>query len=304
MVRLIPSCLLAELLCDWTVPAHPTLSVRWLVKDEPLSTNLSQHVRCLSNSILTSFLSMVQHRHHRSCCCCSSCLQELCQKIMAGTFNTPDWLSPGARDLLGRMLTVDPEARITIAEAAQHPWTRSSGILWELPSTHCYSLPSSTQGGTTAADRSSIRSSNSSSDSARPLSGGGIPSASGNGDGVEAQSSILEELEGHGYSRPAVVRYLAASECNYITASYYLLAEAKAEAAQKLLPAKPWPFQPVAISSRGSSSSRSRAASSGNATTAAAGAAAAARPASGAGRPPIGVATGYSRPATAVAVSS
>lgn len=235
---------------------------------------------------------------------------------MAGTFNTPDWLSPGARDLLGRMLTVDPEARITVAEAVQHPWTRSSGILWELPATHCYSLPSSTHGGNTntnatTTERSSIRSSNSSSDAAatttRPLSSSNGGSGEG---GVEAQASILEELEGHGYSRSAVVRYLAASECNYITASYYLLAEARAEAAQKLLPAKPWPFQPVAISSRGSGSSRSRAASSGSAAAGAAAAAgsaaaaAAARPASGSGQPPSGATTGYSRPATAVAVSS
>lgn len=217
---------------------------------------------------------------------------------MAGTFNTPDWLSPGARDLLGRMLTVDPEARITLADAIQHPWTRSSGIVWELPSTHCYSLPSR-HGGC-----SSIRSSNSSGDGEQQ--GSAVPSIPT--EGIEAQASILEELEGHGYSRPAVVRYLAASECNYITASYYLLAEARQEAAQKALPQKPWPFQPVAVSSRSSGSSRSRAANSSAAGTA--------RPASGTGvatgtsRPasgvPAGAGGGYvsSRPATAVAVTS
>jgi hypothetical protein len=104
------------------------------------------------------------------------------------------------------------------------------------------------------------------------------------------------------------VRYLAASECNYITASYYLLAEARQEAAQKLLPAKAWPFQPVAVSSRSSGSSRSRAASS---------SAAGARPASGVAAPsggsraPSGVPAaaagagyGTTGPATAVAVSS
>jgi hypothetical protein len=71
---------------------------------------------------------------------------------------------------------------------------------------------------------------------------------------VAADPAILTELESHGYARAATLRYLAAGEANYVTASYYLLAEAKAEAARKLLPAKPWPFQPVVHSSRSSSS--------------------------------------------------
>jgi len=245
-------------------------------------------------------------------CCCA--VQELCQKIMAGTFNTPDWLSPGARDLLGRMLTVDPEARITLADAAQHPWTRGTGLLWEMPSSHCYILP---MVQATGSSSSSFRSSSSSDGPQHQHGGSGSQgsriSAGGDQEGqVAAQASILEELEGHGYTRAAVVRYLAAGETNYITASYYLLSEARQEAAQKLLPQKPWPFQPVVVN-RSSGSSRSRAASS------AAGAAAPPRPASGAGanssRPASGTAaaagtaaagaySSSSRPATAVAVSS
>jgi hypothetical protein len=73
---------------------------------------------------------------------------------------------------------------------------------------------------------------------------------------VAADPAILTELESHGYPRAATLRYLAAGEANYMTASYYLLAEAKAEAARKLLPAKPWPFQPVVVHSSRSSSSR------------------------------------------------
>lgn len=244
---------------------------------------------------------------------------------MAGTFNTPDWLSPGARDLLGRMLTVDPEARITLADAAQHPWTRSSGIVWELPTTHCYSLPSSRHASGASGASASTRSSASSSGEAGGPADGAVHTAHGQGQGqasssggnsvegsIEAQASILEELEGHGYSRPAVLRYLAAAECNYITASYYLLAEARQEAAHKALPAKPWPFQPVAISSRSSgSSSRSRAASSeaaGSGRPPSGVGAAAASAQGGAPRPPSGVAAAAasvpSRPATAVVVAS
>jgi serine/threonine protein kinase len=29
-------------------------------------------------------------------------------------YNAPDWLSSGAKDLLSRMLTLDPEQRITL----------------------------------------------------------------------------------------------------------------------------------------------------------------------------------------------
>jgi serine/threonine protein kinase len=59
---------------------------------------------------------------------------------MAGTYNAPDWMSPAAKDLLSRMLTVDPERRATLAEVAAHPWTRGSGPQWELPLFNCFSL--------------------------------------------------------------------------------------------------------------------------------------------------------------------
>lgn len=73
---------------------------------------------------------------------------------MAGTFNAPDWLSPAAKDLLSRMLTVDPDRRITLAEIAAHPWTRGSGPAWEMPTVNCYAAPAVTQAanGAGAAD--------------------------------------------------------------------------------------------------------------------------------------------------------
>lgn len=74
-----------------------------------------------------------------------------------------------------------------------------------------------------------------------------------------ADEALLAELESHGYPRGMTLQLLTASECNYVTASYFLLAEGKAEAARKLLPQKPWPFPAVHVS-RSSSSSSSRAA--------------------------------------------
>lgn len=50
----------------------------------------------------------------------------LFMKINKGMFTLPDHLSDGARDLLKRMLVVDPVKRITIAEIRQLPWFYTS----------------------------------------------------------------------------------------------------------------------------------------------------------------------------------
>jgi serine/threonine protein kinase len=45
--------------------------------------------------------------------------QELCRKIVRGQFTCPDFLSESCIYLLQRMLTVDPDRRITFAEVMQ-----------------------------------------------------------------------------------------------------------------------------------------------------------------------------------------
>jgi hypothetical protein len=75
---------------------------------------------------------------------------------------------------------------------------------------------------------------------------------------IAADEGILTELESHSYPRAMVLKLLAANECNYVTASYFLSAEGKAEAARKLLPQKPWPFPSVVIPGRGSSRASSQ----------------------------------------------
>ena len=49
-------------------------------------------------------------------------IRKLLQKVKAGTFSFPRWFAPDIRDLISRMLTVDPDARITIAEIKAHAW--------------------------------------------------------------------------------------------------------------------------------------------------------------------------------------
>ncbi|KAF5186930.1 Serine/threonine protein kinase OSK1 [Thalictrum thalictroides] len=46
----------------------------------------------------------------------------LFKKIQAGNYTLPTFLSPGARDLISRIIVVDPMKRITIPEIQQHPW--------------------------------------------------------------------------------------------------------------------------------------------------------------------------------------
>lgn len=49
-------------------------------------------------------------------------IPNLFKKIKGGIYTLPSHLSPGARDLIPRMLIVDPIKRITIPEIRLHPW--------------------------------------------------------------------------------------------------------------------------------------------------------------------------------------
>lgn len=49
-------------------------------------------------------------------------IPNLFKKIKGGIYTLPSYVSPGARDLISRMLLVDPLKRITMAEIRNHPW--------------------------------------------------------------------------------------------------------------------------------------------------------------------------------------
>ena len=49
-------------------------------------------------------------------------IASLFRKIKAGVFSMPTHLSEGARDVIARMLVVDPLKRLTIAQIRRHPW--------------------------------------------------------------------------------------------------------------------------------------------------------------------------------------
>ncbi|KNC52080.1 CAMK/CAMKL/BRSK protein kinase [Thecamonas trahens ATCC 50062] len=52
-------------------------------------------------------------------------IRRLLKKVKAGRFFIPRWVSPDINDLISRMLTVDPTARITVDEIKAHPWFNS-----------------------------------------------------------------------------------------------------------------------------------------------------------------------------------
>ncbi|KAI1305576.1 hypothetical protein EDD11_004911 [Mortierella claussenii] len=51
-------------------------------------------------------------------------IRQLLSKVKAGKFYMPTDISTGARDLISRMLTVNPKRRITMQEVMVHPWFR------------------------------------------------------------------------------------------------------------------------------------------------------------------------------------
>lgn len=52
-------------------------------------------------------------------------LQQMFPRIVAADFHNPAHISPHCQQLLKRMLTADPNQRITISEVLQHPWVQT-----------------------------------------------------------------------------------------------------------------------------------------------------------------------------------
>lgn len=56
-------------------------------------------------------------------------IQTLLGKVRNGKFDMPDYLEPSAKDLIWRMLTVDPERRLNMRDVMRHPWFTDNGEL-------------------------------------------------------------------------------------------------------------------------------------------------------------------------------
>lgn len=56
-------------------------------------------------------------------------IQTLLGKVRLGKFDMPDYLDSQAKDLIWRMLTVDPEQRLKMRDIMRHPWFTDNGNL-------------------------------------------------------------------------------------------------------------------------------------------------------------------------------
>lgn len=114
---------------------------------------------------------------------------DLSRKIMAGKYVAPDYMSDSMKDIVQGMLTLDPSQRLTLPQLTTHRWATGSLASRSL------TLP-------------------------RALLA--FDEATGT---YEADNSILDHMSRMGVDRDTVVGDLGASECNQITATYFLLAE-------------------------------------------------------------------------------
>ena len=57
-----------------------------------------------------------------------STFMELYRQVVHGEYAIPDFVSPLCRDLIARMLVVDPKERATIGQIVTHPWVVNSGL--------------------------------------------------------------------------------------------------------------------------------------------------------------------------------
>ena len=60
-------------------------------------------------------------------------LKGLYSKICAGDYSIPAYLSPGAKDLIRRMLCVDSNQRLTISQVLNHPWVHPLNLPPRIP---------------------------------------------------------------------------------------------------------------------------------------------------------------------------
>lgn len=111
--------------------------------------------------------------------------------IKAGDYEIPENVSPDFIDLVGRMLVVDPRKRATVADLLKHPWITNT--LKNVPTKYLDSL------------------------AVRNFS--------------EPDPDILKAMQEFGYSPAQVAQHLKANGRNAMTASYYLLYDAKQRAA-------------------------------------------------------------------------
>lgn len=114
--------------------------------------------------------------------------QELFTKIINGQYLVPDHVSPECRDLIGRMLVVNPKHRATLDQVREHPWTREGGRVVPKAFIAKLQVPLSEQ---------------------------------------DMDQEVLEELVHIGFEREYAMQAVLSNSYDDAAATYYLLVEAK-----------------------------------------------------------------------------
>lgn len=114
--------------------------------------------------------------------------QELFTKIINGQYIVPDHVSSECRDLIGRMLVVNPKQRATLDQVREHPWTREGGRAVPKASIGKLQVPISEQ---------------------------------------DMDHEVLDELVHIGFEKEYAIQAVLSNSYDDAAATYYLLVEAK-----------------------------------------------------------------------------
>lgn len=53
---------------------------------------------------------------------CDPDTSQLYKKVLSGSFRFPTWMSSDAKDLISKILVINPTKRATLEEITLHPW--------------------------------------------------------------------------------------------------------------------------------------------------------------------------------------
>lgn len=142
-------------------------------------------------------------------------IEELHKVILKGKYSIPGYLSENCKDLLSKMLKLNPYSRINIDVLDEHPWFEKVEAKGRRESI-CSGLSETSQGLLTSENRRacSVDKGTKSSSSGPELE-----------HTIQILDPVLSQVEELGFSRDFIITSLNSNSCNHAAASYYLLYE-------------------------------------------------------------------------------
>jgi len=150
--------------------------------------------------------------------------QDLCRKIVRGRFETPEFMSPDAKDLVRRMLVTDPTKRLPLWHVRQHGWCRlvSTSLVPPTPPRpkpiSAAQIESSFDSDDEPGDKSPV---------------------------VDADATVLEQVSALGFGSEYASYCVTRNLHNLASSSYWLLEKKHRNRQRATQPAAPMPSGPV-----------------------------------------------------------